>query len=158
VRITARVDYAVRAMVELARAEPGVPVKGDAIAATQGVPWKFAEGLLADLRKAGLVASSRGSTGGYWLARPAGEIAVADVIRAVEGPLADVRGVAPEDLPGDGPSPAVRELWVATRAALREVLEATTIADLAGGHLPPAVADRLRSPGAWARRDDRISG
>jgi Rrf2 family protein len=155
VRITARVDYAVRATVELARAPAGVPVKGDVIALAQGIPWKFAEGLLADLRKAGLVSSSRGATGGYWLARPAATIAVADVIRAVEGPLADVRGVAPEDLPDDGPSPAVRELWVATRAALREVLEAATVQDLADGRLPAGVAARLQAPGAWARRDDR---
>jgi Rrf2 family protein len=158
VRITARVDYAVRAMVELARAPAGVPVKGDAVAATQAIPWKFAEGLLADLRKAGLVASSRGAAGGYWLSRPGRDITVADVIRAVEGPLADVRGAAPEELPELGPSPAVRELWVATRAALREVLEATSVQDLADGTLPAAVAERLRTPGAWARRDDGTAG
>ncbi len=151
VRVSAKVDYAVRALAELAAADAS-PVKGEVIAARQGVSVNFLENILSDLRRAGLVASQRGSVGGYWLAVPPATITVADVIRAVEGPLADVRGEAIENLDYTGPATALREVWVATRASLRTVLEAVTIADVAGGKLPPVVRRLTKAPDAWVRR------
>ena len=150
-RISARVDYAVRALVELAAAGDG-PVKGDVIAARQGVSVNFLENILADLRRAGVVASQRGSVGGYWLAVPAAGITVADVIRTVEGPLADVRGEALEDLDYPGPAESLRDVWVATRASLRAVLEQVTIADVASGRLPEVVGRLTQAADAWVRR------
>jgi Rrf2 family protein len=149
--VTARVDYAVRALVELAAAAPA-SVKRERLAAAQDVPAKFLEAILGDLRRHGLVQSQRGTDGGYRLAVPAAEIAVADVIRAVEGPLADVRGTPPEALDYPGAAAALRSVWLATRASLRSVLEAVTIADIAAGTLPPVVTESLRDPGAWQRR------
>lgn len=150
-RVSARVDYAVRALAELAAAGEG-PVKGEVIAARQGVPVNFLENILGDLRRAGVVASQRGSVGGYWLAVPAEAITVADVIRTVEGPLADVRGEALEDLDYPGPAGSLRDVWVATRASLRSVLEEVTIADVATGDLPEVVRRLTAAAGAWARR------
>jgi len=129
VRVSAKVDYALRAMVELAAAE-AILVKGERLAAAQSIPPKFLESILLELRHAGLVASQRGAEGGYRLARPAAEITIADVIRAVEGPIASVRGARPEDASYDGPAVALREVWIELRAAMRAVLEGTTIADL----------------------------
>jgi Rrf2 family protein len=151
VRITAKVDYAVRAVAELAAAPAG-PVKGEALADRQQIPPKFLENILADLRRSGLVRSQRGADGGYWLALPAGEITVADVIRAVEGPLADVHGVPPETVAYGGAAEHLPSVWVATRAALRAVLEEVTLADVVAGALPPSAARFLDEPGAWARR------
>lgn len=150
-RITAKVDYAVRAAAELAAAPPGT-VKGETIAESQGIPPKFLENILADLRRSGLVASQRGSEGGYRLAVPASSVTVADIIRAVEGPLADVRGMPPEALTYEGAAASLRDVWVATRVALRGVLEEVTLADIAGGDLPGAVSQLLVEPGAWTRR------
>ena len=132
-RISAKVDYAVRAAVELAGAEEGEPMKGDALADAQGIPLKFLENILGELKHAGISRSQRGAEGGYWLARPADEITLADVIRAVEGPLASVRGESPEALSYDGRRGAARGVWVAVRANLRAVLETVTLADLAAG-------------------------
>jgi Rrf2 family protein len=151
VRITAKVDYAVRAAAELAAAPLG-PVKGDVIAQRQGIPAKFLENILADLRRAGLVASQRGAEGGYWLAADAATISVADIIRAVEGPLADVHGMPPEQVDYRGPAAGLQGVWVATRAALRTVLEEVTLADVAAGTLPAEVEKLLREPDAWLRR------
>jgi Rrf2 family protein len=151
VRITAKVDYAVRAAVELAAAPPG-PVKGEALAARQGIPVKFLENILSDLRRAGLVASQRGAEGGYRLARPPADVSVADIIRAVEGPLADVHGTPPEELDYVGPAVSLQEVWVATRAALRSILEEVSIADIADGTLPAVVEPYLDVPDAWSRR------
>jgi Rrf2 family protein len=150
VRVTAKVDYALRALVELAAA--GKTVKGDTLAQAQGIPLKFLENILAELRRAGLVGSQRGADGGYRLGRPAGEIAVADVIRAVEGPLADVHGTPPEALDFPGVAAPVREVWLATRAALRSDLEVVTVADIASGELPPVVGGLLADPDALRRR------
>ncbi|MGI8685320.1 MAG: RrF2 family transcriptional regulator [Acidimicrobiales bacterium] len=150
-RVSARVDYAVRALAELAAAGKG-PMKGDMIAARQGVSVNFLENILGDLRRAGLVASQRGSVGGYWLAVPAESISVADVIRTVEGPLADVRGEALEDLDYPGPAESLRDVWVATRASLRAVLEQVTIADVAEGRLPDVVRRLNETADAWVRR------
>lgn len=156
-RITAKVDYAVRAAVELAAVQASnpdqrTPVTGEAIAAAQSIPTRFLESILADLRRSGIVASQRGSDGGYWLARPAADVSVADIIRAVEGPLADVHGAPPEEVAYAGAASALQRVWVATRVALREVLEATSVAAIASGELPAAVAERAAQPDGWARR------
>lgn len=155
-RITAKVDYAVRAGAELAAAQaaigPRATMKGEAIAAAQGIPARFLESILAELRRSAIIGSQRGSDGGYWLARPAAEVSVADVIRAVEGPLADVHGAPPEEVTYAGAALALQRVWVATRVALREVLETTTLADIAGGTLPDAVEALAGRPDGWVRR------
>jgi Rrf2 family protein len=152
VRVSAKVDYAVRAAVELAAAEPGVNVKAEAIAEAQAIPRKFLDNILQGLRQSGLVVSRRGPDGGHQLARPPGEIAIADVIRAIDGPLANVGGRFPEDLALSGSAEAMQEVWIAVRASLRGVLEQTTLADVASGDLPAAVRDQAQRPGAWERR------
>lgn len=151
-RITARVDYAVRAMTVLATAADETPVKAEVIAAEQDIPLQFLLKILAELRLAKLVTSRRGQQGGFALARAAAEITVADVIRAVEGPLADVHGMPPEQLTYVGSATALREVWIATRVALRDVLEVVTIADIAAGNLPATVKRELARPGADRRR------
>jgi Rrf2 family protein len=151
VRVTAKVDYALRALVELAAAD-GTTVKGDHLSQSQQIPLKFLENILAELRRAGIVGSQRGADGGYRLQQPANEVSVADVIRAVEGPLADVHGTSPEALDPPGVAAPVKEVWLATRAALRSVLEVVTVGDIAAGQLPPVVDALLADPGAWARR------
>jgi Rrf2 family protein len=148
VRVSAKADYAIRAAVELASRGEG-PTKGDVIADTQKIPPNFLENILDDLRNAGIVTSRRGAEGGYWLARPAGDVTIADVIRAVDGPLANVRGVRSEQLEYEGSAERLREVWVAVRASLRNVLEQVTLADVASGHLPKSVADLAASPDAW---------
>ena len=141
-RVSAKVDYALRAAIELAVAAPE-QVKGERIATAQAIPQKFLENILADLRNGGLVASQRGADGGYRLARPPGEITVADVIRVVEGPIASVRGERPDALDYVGSAVPLRDTWIELRAAMRGVLEQTTLADLAergrtgeAGHSP----------------------
>jgi Rrf2 family protein len=149
VRVSAKADYAIRAAVELAAAGPG-PVKGDRIATAQAIPPNFLENILADLRNAGLIVSKRGAEGGYWLARPADEITLADVIRAVDGPLANVRGLRSEQVVYEGSAERLRDVWVAVRASLRAVLERVTLADLARGELPASVEALAADPDAWA--------
>jgi Rrf2 family protein len=151
-RISAKVDYAVRAAVQLAAADGDRPTKGDAIAQAQGIPVKFLENILGDLRHAGLVRSQRGADGGYWLNRPANEISVADIIRAVEGPLASVRGQRPEDIAYAGPAEPLSKVWIAVRASLRAVAEHVTLADIASGELPEHVATLASDPEAWVTR------
>ena len=150
-RISARADYAVRATAELAAAGGG-PVKGEALAAAQGIPPKFLENILGDLRHARLVRSQRGAEGGYWLARPADEITVADIVRAVEGPLATVRGEPPEDVAYRGAAEPLQQVWIAVRKNLRAVLERVTLADVAAGRLPEHVIELARDPEAWTTR------
>ena len=128
-RISAKVDYALRAAIELAVAAPA-QVKGERLAAAQAIPHKFLENILADLRNGGLVASQRGADGGYRLARPPAEITVADVIRVVEGPIASVRGERPDELVYEGTAVPLRDTWIELRAAMRDVLEQTTLANL----------------------------
>ncbi len=147
-RVSAKADYAIRALVELAAGGDG-PVKGDRIAQAQQIPIKFLENIMVDLRHAGLVRSLRGIEGGYWLARPAAEINLAQVIRAIDGPLANVRGQRSEELEFAGAAGPLREVWVAVRASLRGVLESVTLADVARGELPPAVEALARDPDAW---------
>lgn len=151
--ISAKVDYATRALLALAVADPGVNVKGEDLAAGQKLPLRFVENILADLRRGGLVSSHRGLDGGYRLARPPAEIAVADVVRALEGYLADVRGLRPEDARYEGPAEHLRDVWVALRCSMRTVLESTTLADIASGQLPAPVTDLLASPDAWKSRE-----
>ena len=150
-RISARADYAVRAAVELAAAGEG-PTKGEAIARAQSIPLKFLENILGDLRQARLVRSQRGAEGGYWLARPADEITVADVMRAVDGPLVGIRGERPEDVEYGGAAESLQTVWIALRANLRAVVERTTIADLASGKLPAEVKRLAKDPEAWQTR------
>jgi Rrf2 family protein len=147
-RVSAKVDYALRACAELAAAGDG-PVKGDRIAQAQEIPLKFLENILLDLKHAGLVASQRGAEGGYWLARAPEEIPLAEIIRAVEGPIANVRGQRPEQVEYAGSAAAFRDVWVAVRANLRSVLETTTIADVAAGRLPEEVVTIAADPDAW---------
>jgi Rrf2 family protein len=128
-RVSAKVDYALRALLELAAAPPG-PVKGERLAKAQDIPPKFLENILAELRHAEMVASQRGVEGGYRLAKPAAEISVADVVRALEGPIASVRGVRPEEVEYAGPARSLQPLWIELRASMRGVLEQTTLADL----------------------------
>jgi Rrf2 family protein len=150
VRTTAKADYAVRAAVELAAA--GEMITAEQIADAQRIPLNFLENILRDLRRAGLVESRRGQAGGYLLARPPESISLADVIRAVEGPLANVRGMSPETLDYSGSAEKLRDVWVALRAGVRSVLEGVTIADVARGELPGHVAELTRNEDAWARR------
>jgi Rrf2 family protein len=148
-RVSAKADYAVRAAVELAVAE-SPPVKGELISQAQEIPLKFLENILGELRHAGLVRSQRGTDGGYWLARPADEITVADVMRAVEGPLASVRGASPETIKYTGTAQPLGKLWVAVRANLRAVLESVTLADIASGELPGVIDEITSDPEVWA--------
>ena len=153
--ISARVDYAMRALLELAAAQrdnPRALLKGDAIAETHDIPTKFLVGVLTTLRTAGILQSMRGRDGGFRLAKPAADIRVADVMRALEGPLAEVRGERPEETEYLGAAEHLRDLWIATRVALRSVLETTSLADIETGNLPADVAALLSAPGAWARR------
>jgi Rrf2 family protein len=152
VRISAKVDYAVRAAVELAAASDDRPVKAERIANAQGIPLNFLENILGELRHAGIVRSHRGAEGGFRLARPADELTVADIIRAVEGPLASVRGGPPEEVAYAGASEALLRVWIAVRASLRGVAEHVTLADIAGGHLPESIDRLADDPEAWVTR------
>ena len=149
-RVSAKTDYALRAVVELASSGDGTtPVKGERLATSQGIPLRFLENILLQLRHAGIVESRRGADGGYKLARPPEEITLADVIRAIDGPLAGVSGQRPETLDFKGRSEPLREVWVAVRASLRSVLEEVTLADVASGELPPNVRALTEAPDAW---------
>ncbi|WP_030382118.1 MULTISPECIES: RrF2 family transcriptional regulator [unclassified Streptomyces] len=148
-RISARADYAVRAVVELAVRQGDGPVKAEAVAEVQDISHKFLEGILGDLRRGGLVASQRGGNGGYRLARAADAITVADIIRAVDGPIVSVRGERPTQLKYTGPAEPLLPLWIALRANVRQVLEGVTVADLATGALPGPVRQLAEDPAAW---------
>jgi Rrf2 family protein len=151
-RVTAKVDYAVRAAIHLAREAGAGPVKGDRIADAQGIPVNFLENILAGLRQSGIVRSQRGSEGGYWLAKAPEDVSIADIIRAVEGPLATVRGERAEDLDYPEGVEGLQELWVAVRSSLRNVLDRVTLADLAGGQLPDDLRALTDAPEAWQPR------
>jgi Rrf2 family protein len=130
-RVSAKVDYAIRALAELAVAPPG-PVKGERLATAQGIPLTFLENILLELRRAEIVASQRGAEGGYWLAKPPAEVSLADVIRAVEGPIATVRGARPEEVEYTGAAAGLQAVWIELRRSMRGVLEETSLADLVG--------------------------
>jgi len=152
VRISAKVDYAVRAAVELAAAEGEKPVKAERIATAQDIPLNFLENILGELRHAGIVRSHRGADGGFRLAKPADQLKVADIIRAVEGPLASVRGGPPEESSYPGAASTLPRVWIAVRANLRSVLEHVTVADVAAGKLPKEVDKLAEDPEAWVTR------
>ena len=151
-RVSAKVDYALRAAVELAALESEWPVKGERLASGQEIPLRFMENILGELRQAGIAASKRGADGGYMLARPPADITLADVIRAVDGPLANIGGLRPDQLEYDGTAAPMKDVWVAVRSSLRSVLEHTTLADVAAGELPRAVTAATSDPDAWAWR------
>lgn len=148
-QISAKADYAVRALLVLASQPDQQPMSGRAIAESQGMPVKFVENTLVELRNTGLVASRRGSGGGFMLARPADQITVADVIRAVDGPLAEVRGQRPEATSYEGPAKHLQHVWIAVRASVRSILDHVTLADVVSGDLPLTVRDLARDPDAW---------
>ena len=148
-KISAKVDYAVRAAVQLAAAEGAGPVKGDEIAAAQDIPINFLENILSLLRNAGFVMSRRGADGGYWLAVPADRITVADIVRVIDGPLAAVRGVRPSETDFPTPAEPLRDVWVAVRASLRAILEDVTLADIVRNELPAVVGEWTSRTGAW---------
>ena len=150
-RVTAKVDYAVRALLELAVAGEG-PVKGERIAQAQEIPLKFLENILIDLRHANIVRAQRGAEGGYWLARPANEVTLGEIIRAVEGPLASVRGEPPEDMNYTGAAEHLRTVWVAVRASLRSVVDELTLADVVADRMPARIRRLTEAPDAWLRR------
>ncbi|PZQ47686.1 MAG: transcriptional regulator [Phenylobacterium zucineum] len=150
-QVTARTEYALRAMAELA-AQPDRPFSRSDLADAQDLPGKFLESILRDLTREGLLRSRRGSGGGFQLARPPAEISLAAVVRAVDGPLAAVRGIAPEGVTYPGPAKALTEVWIAVRAAVRTILEDTTVADLVSGELPEHVRRLIASDDAWHRR------
>src|SRR4051794_19011226 len=150
-RISAKVDYAVRAALELA-ASGGEPIKGEAIADAQDIPLKFLENILGELKHTGIVASRRGAQGGYWLAKDAGEVSLADIVRAVEGPLASVRGQGPESLTYKGEAESLQKVWIALRANIRAVMEDTTLADVVGDELPAQVRELSEPAEAWSQR------
>lgn len=150
-QVTAKVDYAVRAMVEIA-SSPDRLLRKRELAEAQDIPPRFLENILVQLVRAGLLAAARGAHGGYTLARPASELTVADVVRAIDGPLAAVRGAPPEQWDYPPSSAHVQEVWVALRASLRSVLEETTIDALVTGDLPEGLRALLDTPGAWERR------
>jgi Rrf2 family protein len=153
VKVSAKSDYAVRALLELAQAGGGDgPVKGERIAQGQEIPLKFLENILIDLRHAGIVRSQRGAEGGYWLARSPDEIYVGEVIRAVDGPLASVRGEAPEDLDYEGAAEHLQTVWIAVRASLRSVVDELTLADVVAGRMPGHMKRLIDAPDAWSRR------
>ena len=150
-QVSARADYALRAAAELARAaaDGKGPLKGDRISKEQGIPKKFMENILLDLKHSGIVRTQRGAAGGYWLARPGDETTLADIIRAVEGPLANVRGEFPESVEYRGAAGPLTEVWIAVRANLRAVLETVTLADLVEGSLPDPIGELTQDPEAW---------
>lgn len=153
-KISAKAEYAVRAALELAAAydvDAG-PMKSDSISRAQEIPAKFLEAILLDLRRADLVRSQRGAVGGYRLARPPSEVTIANVIRAVDGPLAYVRGERPEQVRYPGPATHLAEVWVALRASIRDVLETTTLADVLANELPEGVRALVSDPESWTPR------
>ena len=150
-RISAKADYAVRAAAELAAAGPD-PVKGERLAEAQEIPLQFLEHILLELKHARLVRARRGARGGYWLAKPPEEITLANVIRAVEGPLANIQDQAPEATEYGGHAKELTDVWIAVRASLRRVLEEVTIADLRDGAIPTEVLAMTNDEGAWVTR------
>ena len=150
--VTAKADYAVRAVVELATGSQNTPRKVDEVAQAQGIPVSFLENILTQLRSSGIVRSQRGPDGGYWLAHPATQLNLAQVIRAVEGPLVGVRGQRPEEVEYQGSAECLQQVWIALRANLRKVLEHVTVADVASGKLPKEIQALTKQEEAWETR------
>ncbi len=150
--VTAKADYAIRAVVELADSSQESPRKVDEVARAQSIPVSFLENILTQLRSSGIVRSQRGPEGGYWLAQPSTQVNLAQVIRAVEGPLVGVRGQRPEEIEYAGSAESLRDVWLALRANLRKVLEHVTVADVASGKLPREIVALTRQEEAWQTR------
>ena len=150
-RVSAKADYAVRAVAELA-ASPDGPVKGERLSDSQDIPLQFLEHILLDLKHSGIVRARRGAKGGYWLAKPSDEVSIADVIRAVEGPIAHVQSAPPESITYTGSAKELQNVWIAVRASLRDVLESTSLADLVSGELPANVRRLADDKDAWEPR------
>jgi Rrf2 family protein len=150
--VTAKADYAVRAVIELADSAQDAPRKVDEVAQAQKIPVSFLENILTQLRSSGIVRSQRGPEGGYWLAQPPDEVNLAQIIRAVEGPLVGVRGQRPEEVEYVGSAESLQQVWIALRANLRKVLENVTVADVAAGRLPKEVLELTREEQAWQTR------
>ena len=147
-RVSAKADYALRAVSELAAAADA-PLKRELIATAQDIPMDYLENILLELKHVGIVQSQRGASGGFRLARPPDEISLADVIRAVDGPMANVRGSRPEQVEYRGPAVHLRDVWIAVRASLRELLETTSVQDLVDGTLPQRMDELNSAPDAW---------
>lgn len=150
--VTAKADYAVRAVVELAESSQSSPRKVEDVALAQAIPVSFLENILTQLRSSGVVRSQRGPEGGYWLAQPAKDVSLAQVIRAVEGPLVGVRGQRPEEIEYSGSAEALQQVWIALRANLRKVLDEVTVADVAEGKLPKEIMALTKAEEAWTTR------
>ena len=152
--ISARTDYAIRALLMLAQEaqSAGAPISVETLARRQTLPRKFLEAILRDLRRAGIVDSQRGPTGGYTLSRPAAQISLGDIFRAVDGPLAEVRGLRPHETSYAGVAEHLPVVWVAVRASLRRVLDGTTLEELLSGELPVEVRSLAQDPQAWENR------
>ncbi|NDL59056.1 Rrf2 family transcriptional regulator [Phytoactinopolyspora mesophila] len=149
--VTARADYAVRAVIELASVRPASATR-QRLAEAQDIPGKFLEAILGDLRRNGIIEAQRGASGGYRLSRDPSDITLAEIVRVAEGPLAAVRGLPPEDTLYPGPAAPLTQVWVAVRASLRDVLEATSVADILSGEFPSQVTALLARPDSWTRR------
>jgi len=149
VRLSAKSDYAIRAVIELAAIGSKAPVPAEVLAEAQAIPLRFLLAILAELRHAGIVASRRGSGGGYVLALPADRITIADVIRVVEGPLAQIGDLRPDEVSYQGTAVPLRDVWIAVRAGLRAILEHVTVDDVVSGNLPSCVTSLLADPDAW---------
>ena len=150
--VTAKADYAIRAVVELADSSQESPRKVDDVARAQSIPVSFLENILTQLRSSGIVRSQRGPEGGYWLAQPSDQLNLAQVIRAVEGPLVGVRGQRPEEIEYAGSAESLRDVWLALRANIRKVLEHVTVADVASGKLPKEIVALTRQEETWQTR------
>ncbi|MFC6153066.1 RrF2 family transcriptional regulator [Nocardioides yefusunii] len=148
-RVSAKSDYALRALIEMAGGNDGKPVSAEELGRRQEIPHGFLQAILADLRKSGVVVSQRGQSGGWRLARPAEEVSVADVIRAVDGPLVSVYGLRPEAVEYNDSAAVLQHVWIAARSALRDVFETVSIAALATGELPEQVTSRTADEDAW---------
>jgi len=149
VRVTAKSDYALRALIEIARQGGGAPMSAEELGRLQDVPHGFLQAILADLRRAGILVSQRGQSGGWRMGRDAEDVTVADVIRAVDGPLVSVHGNRPESVEYNDAAAVLQHVWIASRRSLRDVLEQVTVRDLALGKLPRAVSSRTADDDAW---------
>ncbi|RNL66126.1 Rrf2 family transcriptional regulator [Nocardioides marmoriginsengisoli] len=148
-RVTAKSDYALRALIEIARRDDGAPVSAEELGRLQDIPHGFLQAILADLRRSGLVIAQRGQSGGWRLNKDAGDISVADVIRAVDGPLVSVYGLRPEAVNYNESAAVLQHVWIAGRHALRDVFEQVSVRQLADGKLPKVVTNRTADEDAW---------
>lgn len=156
-RVSAKSDYALRALIEIAGQSSAAAISAEEIGRLQGIPRGFLQGILADLRRVGIVMSQRGQAGGWRLARDTHDVSVADVIRAVDGPLVSVYGMRPEAVAYNESARALQHVWIAARSSLREVLETVTIADLVSGHLPEPIPALVTRPGVRTDREPPVS-